>query len=75
MFKQILKNNFKYARFHHSYNGKDLYYPKYGNSMYEYKNYEIEKQIPYDGQPQITNVELNKEKYDNRIDYDCEYKK
>ena len=72
MFRQLLKNNFKYAQIkHESMKGRDLYYPKFGNSFYEYNNYEIKKRVPYDGQPQITNVNIDEKK----IDYDCENKK
>lgn len=72
MFRQLIKNNFKYAQIKHELmKGRDLYYPKYGNSFYEYNNYEIKKTIPYDGQPQITNIKINEKK----IDYDCENQK
>ena len=45
MFKNTFKNIIQISRFSISKNGKDIFYPKYGTSFYEYKNKEVQKEL------------------------------
>ena len=72
----ITKNKKQICNFSTKKYGKDLYYPKYGNSFYEYTsidiNREFEKNISTND-PEITNSDCNDDIVDNRIDYDDEF--